>query len=180
MFIDESEHGISFWDGLCQRDDGKRTPSPLQVLPPCLLLVSLSWHKLTTMTVQLRSLSLYIVTVISMPDPLSRSALVPDPTPICTEYLHRTSPRTYTILRIGHPFSLPPNVPMPYLLLVSSLSIAYLRSFIVTTLSHMSSFVTIPPPYAFSILRPLPTCTSYLPTCFSILTSDPQSERHSI
>ena len=118
--------------------------------------------------------------VISMPNPPAWSTLVPDPTPIYTEYLHRTSPRTYTVLRIGPLFSLPPSVPMPYLLLVSSLSIAYLRPFIITMLSHMSPFVTIPPPYAFSILRPLPTCSSYLSTCFSIPTSDPQSERHSI
>ena len=118
--------------------------------------------------------------VISMPDPPIRSTLSPDPTPIHIKYLHWTSPRTYTVLHIRPPLSLPPSVPMLYLLLVSSLSIAYLRPFIITTLSHMSPFVTIPPPYALSILRPLPTCSSYLPTCSSILTSDPRSERHSI
>ena len=91
-----------------------------------------------------------------MPDPPIRSALVPDPTPIHTEYLHWTSPRTYTVLHIGHPSSLPPSFPMLYLLLVSSLSIVHLWPFIVTTLSHMSSFATIPPPYAFSILHPYP------------------------
>ena len=133
---------------------------------------ALQWNK------QLHKSLLEIV--ISMPDPPIQSALVPDPTPIYTEYLHQTSPQTYTVLHIGPLFSLPPSVPMLYLLLVSSLSIAYLRPFIVTMLSHMSPFVTIPPPYAFSILRPLPTCTSYLSTCFSILTSDPRSERHSI
>ena len=101
-----------------------------------------------------------------MPDSLIRSALVPDPTLVRTEYLHQTSPQTYTILRIGHLSSLPPSFPMLYLLLVSSLSIVYLRPFIVTTLSHMSSFATIPPPYAFSILRLYPhaLCTfSYAP-----------------
>ena len=87
-----------------------------------------------------------------MPDPPIWSALVPDPTPTHTEYLHRTSPRTYTALHIGHPSSLPPSFPMLYLLLVSLLSIVYLRPFIITMLSHMSSFATIPPPYAFSIL----------------------------
>ena len=35
-----------------------------------------------------------------MPDPLIWSALVPDPTPIHTEYLHRTSPRTYTVVEL--------------------------------------------------------------------------------
>ena len=124
--------------------------------------------------------TMLIPNVISMPDPPIRSAPVPDPTPIHTKYPHRASPRAYTILRIGPPLSLPPSVPMLYLLLVSSLSIAYPQPFIVTTLSHMSPFVTIPPPYASSILRPLPTCTLYLPTWFSILTSDPRSERHSI
>ena len=91
--------------------------------------------------------------VISMPDPLIWSALIPDPTQTHTEYLHRTSPQTYTVLRIGHPSSLPPSSPMLCLLLVSSLSIVHLQLFTVTMLSHMSSFATIPPPYAFSILR---------------------------
>ena len=94
--------------------------------------------------------------VISMPDPPIQSALIPDPTPTHTEYLHRTSPWTYTALHIGHPSSLPPSFPMLYLLLVSLLSIVYLRPFIITTLSHMSSFATIPPPYAFSILHLYP------------------------
>ena len=88
-----------------------------------------------------------------MPNPLIHSAFVPNPTPIHTKYLHQTSPQTYTILHIGHPSSLPPSFPMPYLLSVSSLSIIHLQSFIVTTLSHMSPFATIPPPYAFSILH---------------------------
>ena len=144
--------------------------SPFATIPPP---YAFSIHR------PLPTCTLYL-SVISMPDPPIRSALIPDPTPIHTEYLHQTSPRTYTILRIGPPLSLPPSVPMLYLLLVSSLSIAYLRPFIITMLPHMSPFVTIPPPYAFSILRPLPTCTSYLPTCFSILTSDPRSERHSM
>ena len=94
--------------------------------------------------------------VISMPNPLIQSTLVPDPTPTHTDHLHQTSPRTYTALHIGHPFLLPPSFPMLYLLLVSSLSIVYLQPFIITTLSHMSSFATIPPPYAFSILRLYP------------------------
>ena len=45
---------------------------------------------------------------------------------------------------------------MLYLLLVSALSIVYLQSFIVTMLSHMPFFTTIPPLYAFSILCPHP------------------------
>ena len=88
-----------------------------------------------------------------MPNPLIWSAFISDPTLIQTKYPHQTSPRTYTILHIRHPSSLPPFSHMLYLLLVSSLSIVYLRPFIVTMLSHMSSFATIPPPYAFSILR---------------------------
>ena len=96
---------------------------------------------------------IFCTCVISMPDPPIRSAFVPDPTLIHTKYLHQTSPQTYTILHIRHLSSLPPSFPMLYLLLVSSLSIVYLRPFIVTTLSHMSSFATIPPPYAFSILH---------------------------
>ena len=90
--------------------------------------------------------------VISMPDPPIRSILVPNPTPIHTEYLHRTLPQTYTVPHIRPLFSPPPSFPMLYLLLVSLLSIAYLRPFIVTMLSHMSPFVTIPPPY----LHPIP------------------------
>ena len=97
-----------------------------------------------------------VIIVISMPDPPIRSALVPDPTLIHTKYLHQTSPWTYTVLHIRHPSSLPPSFPMLYLLLVSSLSIVYLWPFIVTMLSHMSSFATIPPPYAFSILHLYP------------------------
>ena len=100
--------------------------------------------------------NLYIASVISMPNPPVWSAFVPDPTLIQTEYLHWTLPQTYTVLRIGHPSSLPSFFHMLYLLLVSSLSIVYLRPFIVTMLSHMSSFATIPPPYAFSIPRLYP------------------------
>ena len=88
-----------------------------------------------------------------MPDPPIHSTFIPNSTPIHTEYLHWTSPRTYTVLCIGHPSSLPPSFPMPYPLVVSSLSIVHLQPFIVTTLTHMSPFATIPPPYAFSILH---------------------------
>ena len=88
---------------------------------------------------------------LSYPCPILWS--VPHLFPIHTKYLHQTSPQTHTILRIRHLSSLPPSFSMLYLLLVSSLSIVYLWPFIVTTLSHRSSFATIPPPYAFSILR---------------------------
>ena len=89
--------------------------------------------------------------VISMPNPPTQSTFVPDPTLIQTKYLHQTLPRTYTVLHIRHSSSLPPFFCMLYLLLVSSLSIVYLWPFIITTLSHMSSFATILPPHAFSI-----------------------------
>ena len=92
-------------------------------------------------------------TVISMPKPLIRSAFIPNPTLIHTKYLHWTSPWNHIVLCIGHSFPLPPFSPMLYLLLVSSLSIVYLWPFIITTWSHMSSSATIPPPYAFFILR---------------------------
>ena len=89
---------------------------------------------------------------LSYPCPILWSSPHSFPTQPQPDYLHQTSPQTYTTLCIRHPSSLPPFSHMLYLLLVSSLSIVYLQPFIITTLSHMSSFATIPPPFAFSIL----------------------------
>ena len=99
----------------------------------CLFLGNIPWRRFQQPSKVPCLISIYttgplylLLVVISMPDPQIRSAPIPDPTPIHTKYLHQTSPRTYTVLRIGPPLSLPPSVPMLYLLLVSSLSIAYL------------------------------------------------------
>ena len=84
-----------------------KKPNPLAI-PPLVIR-----HKDGVATSSLKMLTpedvLRHVGVISMPDPPIQSTLVPDPTPIHTEYLHWTSPRTYTTLCIGHPSSLPPS-----------------------------------------------------------------------
>ena len=114
--------------------------------------------------------------VISMPNPPSSSS------PILT--LSSSHPQDFALdslfLHLRHLFSLPLLFHILYLLLVSFtlhcilmiLHWYYIISHVL--LHHHSSFICLLHSLSLS------TYTSYLSICFSILTSDPQSDHHSI